>query len=284
MGDPEEAIYAEAAAHVVKTGNASTSGLQRALGVGYNRAARLIERMEEVGVVSASDNTGKRAVLTVHLTGLDEWLSSGKTGASAKSIVAHLTQELEQDGSYPMDGGDFARCEGLLDAVPSLRTRLPEMASVNAYWRGLVEAWDAIRAATDKTAMIKGVIAPIQEADPGHVPITPNSHMRVGPITFQGKPTQAAGPTVGRGHNSANSDTSYRVTADELRQFIERFERLEVEKRDIADAQKELMAEAKGRGYDTQVMRKVIALRKRDRDDIAEEEAVLEMYKEALGM
>ncbi|MFK7877013.1 MAG: DUF2312 domain-containing protein [Paracoccaceae bacterium] len=77
---------------------------------------------------------------------------------------------------------------------------------------------------------------------------------------------------------------SYRVTADELRQFIERFERLEAEKKDIAEQQKEVMAEAKSRGYDTKVMRKVIALRKRDQDDIAEEEAVLEMYKEALGM
>ena len=45
-----------------------------------------------------------------------------------------------------------------------------------------------------------------------------------------------------------------------------------------------VMAEARARGYDTKVMRKVIALRKRDKDDIAEEEAVLEMYKEALGM
>jgi uncharacterized protein (UPF0335 family) len=79
-------------------------------------------------------------------------------------------------------------------------------------------------------------------------------------------------------------EQSYRVTADELRQFIERFERLEADKRDIADQQKEVMAEAKGRGYDTKVMRKVIALRKRDKDDIAEEEAVLEMYKQALGM
>ncbi|HHS93941.1 MAG TPA: DUF2312 domain-containing protein [Rhodobacterales bacterium] len=78
--------------------------------------------------------------------------------------------------------------------------------------------------------------------------------------------------------------SSYRVTADELRQFIERFERLEMEKKDIADQQKEVMAEAKARGYDTKVMRKVVALRKRDRDEIAEEEAVLEMYKEALGM
>ncbi len=80
------------------------------------------------------------------------------------------------------------------------------------------------------------------------------------------------------------SDGNYGVAAQELRQFVERFERLEAEKKDIADAQKEVMAEAKGRGYDTKVMRKVIALRKRDQDDIAEEEAVMEMYKSALGM
>lgn len=84
--------------------------------------------------------------------------------------------------------------------------------------------------------------------------------------------------------NDTATDQTYRVTADELRQFIERFERLEAEKKDVADQQKEVMAEAKGRGYDTKVLRKVIALRKRDRDDIAEEEAVLEMYKQALGM
>lgn len=83
--------------------------------------------------------------------------------------------------------------------------------------------------------------------------------------------------------NSA-ADNSYRVTAEELRSFIERFERLDAEKKDIADQQKEVMAEAKGRGYDNKVMRKVIALRKRDANDVAEEEAVLEMYKEALGM
>lgn len=77
---------------------------------------------------------------------------------------------------------------------------------------------------------------------------------------------------------------AYSITADELRQFVERFEQLESEKADIAEQQKELMAEAKGRGYDTVVMRKVIALRKRKPDDIAEEEAVLEMYKTALGM
>ncbi|MEP2533818.1 DUF2312 domain-containing protein [Shimia sp.] len=84
--------------------------------------------------------------------------------------------------------------------------------------------------------------------------------------------------------NDSSPDSSYRVTANELRQFVERFERLEMEKKDLAEQQKEVMAEAKGRGYDTKVLRKIVALRKRDKDDIAEEEAVLEMYKEALGM
>ncbi len=86
------------------------------------------------------------------------------------------------------------------------------------------------------------------------------------------------------GHNSGDTSDSYRVTASELRQFIERVERLEVEKKDIQDQQKEVFAEAKGRGYDTKAMRKLIAERKREPDDISEEEAVLEMYREALGM
>ena len=80
------------------------------------------------------------------------------------------------------------------------------------------------------------------------------------------------------------TEANYRVTADELRQFIERFERLEMEKKDISDQQKEVMAEAKGRGYDTKVMRKIVSRRKRYQNYMAEEEAVLDMYKEALGM
>ena len=87
---------------------------------------------------------------------------------------------------------------------------------------------------------------------------------------------------AGVGHNSQIDQ--YSVTSDELRSFIERIEQLEAEKRDIAEQQKEVMAEAKGRGYDTKILRKVVAMRKRTADDIAEEEAVLELYCTALGM
>lgn len=77
---------------------------------------------------------------------------------------------------------------------------------------------------------------------------------------------------------------SYNVTADELRQFIERYEQLQVERDDVSNQQKELMAEAKGRGYDTKIMKKIISIRKRKADAVAEEEAILELYKSALGM
>lgn len=82
----------------------------------------------------------------------------------------------------------------------------------------------------------------------------------------------------------AQNDQAYSVAGAELRQIVERIERLESEKREIADDIKEFFAEAKGRGYDTKVLRKLIALRKRDANDVAEEYAVLEMYKSALGM
>jgi uncharacterized protein (UPF0335 family) len=84
--------------------------------------------------------------------------------------------------------------------------------------------------------------------------------------------------------SDSEGPVSSTVAAAELKQFIERFEHLDAEKRDLADQMKEVMAEAKGRGYDTKVMRRLIAMRKRDRNELAEEEAILEMYRQALGM
>lgn len=82
----------------------------------------------------------------------------------------------------------------------------------------------------------------------------------------------------------AVKDQVFRVTADELRQFVERVERLEVEKKEIADQQKEVFAEAKARGYCVKTLKKVIAERKKDADQRAEEGAVFEMYAQALGL
>ena len=84
------------------------------------------------------------------------------------------------------------------------------------------------------------------------------------------------------GHNSGQDP--YNVTADELRQFIERLESLEAEKKQTQEVVKEVYAEAKGRGYDTKVIRKLIAARKRGAQVVAEEHAILKMYGQALGM
>lgn len=77
---------------------------------------------------------------------------------------------------------------------------------------------------------------------------------------------------------------SEQVTAEELRSFIERAEQLASEKRDIAEQEKEVFAEAKDRGYDTKVMRKIIRDRKIARDALAEFEAVEDLYRNAIGM
>ena len=74
------------------------------------------------------------------------------------------------------------------------------------------------------------------------------------------------------------------IAARELRQFVDRYERLEEEKKDIADQAKEVLSEAKGRGYDVKVLKKLIALRKRDPQEVSEEESILDLYKTALGM
>ncbi|PWE48444.1 hypothetical protein DEM26_18015 [Thioclava sp. NG1] len=80
------------------------------------------------------------------------------------------------------------------------------------------------------------------------------------------------------------NDAAYNANAEELRQFLEQIEAGEAEKKDAAEQIKDIYSEAKARGYDSAVLRKIVALRKRDKDDVAEEEAILELYKSALGM
>lgn len=74
------------------------------------------------------------------------------------------------------------------------------------------------------------------------------------------------------------------IAGDRLRSFIERIERLNEEKRGLSADIKEVFAEAKGTGFDTKIMRKIIAMRRRDKDDLDEEESLIEVYKRALGM
>ncbi|OYW22547.1 MULTISPECIES: DUF2312 domain-containing protein [unclassified Sphingomonas] len=74
------------------------------------------------------------------------------------------------------------------------------------------------------------------------------------------------------------------IAADELRLLIERAERLEEEKRGLADDIKDVMSEAKSRGFDTKAIRKIIAIRRKKKDEYQEEEMILETYLQALGM
>ena len=84
----------------------------------------------------------------------------------------------------------------------------------------------------------------------------------------------------GPGHNSGPSG----IAVGQLRSIIERVERLEEEKAAIAEDIKEVYAEAKANGYDTKILRTVVRLRKQDKTERAEQEALLDLYMHALGM
>jgi uncharacterized protein (UPF0335 family) len=74
------------------------------------------------------------------------------------------------------------------------------------------------------------------------------------------------------------------IAGDRLRSLIERIERLEEEKRTLGEDIKEVFAEAKGSGFDVKIMRQIIKIRRMDKDDLDEQEALLDVYMRALGM
>ena len=74
------------------------------------------------------------------------------------------------------------------------------------------------------------------------------------------------------------------IAGDRLRSFIERIERLEEERRVLGADIKEVYAEAKGNGFEPKIMRQIVRLRKKDKDELDEEESLLDVYKRALGM
>lgn len=80
------------------------------------------------------------------------------------------------------------------------------------------------------------------------------------------------------------TELSHTVAAGQLRSFIERVERLEEEKQTISDDIKEVFSEMKGTGFDAKAVREIIKLRKKDQSERQEEEAILDLYKAALGM
>ena len=80
------------------------------------------------------------------------------------------------------------------------------------------------------------------------------------------------------------TDSSQTVAAGQLRAFVERIERLEEDKKAIADDIKDVYAEAKGTGFDIKALRTIVRLRKKDQAEREEEESILDLYKAALGM
>jgi hypothetical protein len=203
---------------------------------------------------------------TETITALEKWRSGTGVGASSQAIADYLSGK-DSRGDYPHDRDDFDRCEGLLIAVPALRALLPNMANLNAYWAALVPIWDDLANSTsdDCAALLKSTLNPIEDADPSHARMSDVASIRMGSkINFKGPALLDQGdPAINAAVEAAarpnrdpmkpdadfkkHNQHAYNVTADELRQFIERIEHLDAENRDLAEQAKEVMAEAKGR-------------------------------------
>jgi uncharacterized protein (UPF0335 family) len=90
--------------------------------------------------------------------------------------------------------------------------------------------------------------------------------------------------TVTAANAATDEQVAHRFAKDQLKAFVERVERLEEEKKAIADDVRDVYAEAKANGYDVKALRTVVRLRKQDVDERKEHEAILETYMHALGM
>jgi uncharacterized protein (UPF0335 family) len=185
--------FARAAALVVSFGNGSVAWLQRHLQVGYNTAAKHMERMQTLGLVGPPNYAGKREVLD---------------NAATRAVKAAI--------ALGAAGGEAA-----------------------------VEAAEIYAEPVIKAAVEAGAA----QAD-----------------------------------TAARADALTAETQGRLKSFIERIERLEEDKAVVANDLKEVFAEAKGEGFDTKIMRKIVRLRKQDVAARDEEEALLGLYMSAIGM
>lgn len=85
------------------------------------------------------------------------------------------------------------------------------------------------------------------------------------------------------GHSNSGENVDG-IAADCLKSFVERIENLEVEKKETSNSIKDVYAEAKGTGFDAKIIRRIIAERKREKDDLREERELMDLYRHALGM
>ncbi len=116
------------------------------------------------------------------------------------------------------------------------------------------------------------------EYDPYNVAAFPGERSKGARGPAKGRPGKALSP------DAPEENPAQTVAANQLRAFVERVEAIEEDIGALQDDRKEIFAEAKATGFDTKALRAIIRLRKRDPNERAEEEAVLDLYKAALGM
>ncbi|ESQ90103.1 hypothetical protein ABAC460_10070 [Asticcacaulis sp. AC460] len=243
-------LYNKAVFAVTNDRKASTSFIQRRLQISYNSAAELMERMEKNGVVTAADHVGKRDILV------------GPTDPSSFSS--------------PQRGeGDREAVEGYLPSTPA--------PPAPAEPKGPPKTYECARC--DATEYCSGLPAGWETRES----ISLGTYLVCQPCggTDRAKIENAAlCRTIASGDAASisSNDVITGAAQTRLRTIIERVERLEEDKAVIANDIKEVYAEAKGEGFDVQILKRVVTFRKKDKVKREEEDAIFDLYISSIGM
>lgn len=225
-------------------------------------------------------------------TRLVKWTSRESFGSSARTMLNFLGMEITMEPSYPHDSSDFGRCLKVLQDFPEWEARLPEMYKLpgvaGEVWAALAPMWGTLKGLYMQDAnlcsrAIKAIIAPL-EAESGQViPVGKNAKIILPCALVSEKSADHEKASVGPQHGK-NDEKPADVSGRRIKSYLERIERLEEEKKGMADDIKDIYAEAKGTGFDPSILRKMIRLRKMDIEKRREEDALLELYMAAIGM
>ncbi len=208
------------------------------------------------------------------------------SGASAKALYALLTSDTQPD-SYPHDADDWGRCAAVISgAEPEtvkqmIKSRCNDVTLAGAVWHEIaVNLTELSCEGANIDALIKRIVRPIEDAS-GRVGRIEGVS---GSLTFSQPANTIIMPKKTKTESEEKMPKEETVAGALLKSFLERIERLEEEKKGLSADIKDVFCEAKGVGFDTKTMRRILKLRKMDDDKLREESELLQLYAAAIGL
>lgn len=252
-------LYARAVSVVTAERKASTSFVQRKLQIGYNTAAALMERMEAEGVVGPADYVGKREIL------IDAQPAPESAGATSSPAVAgEVAGEVPPEGASQPQPAPQPEPEALYSGPTKRFTCDGCDLEATGPVDGLPLGW------WTQTSGTLGTLFKCQTCAARSASRIATEHMTTEQI-------------MSAGSDGAQVDEVTAAAQGRLKSYIDRLQRLREDALAVAGDMKDVFADAKGEGFDTKVMRRLLTEMSKDQQKRQEEQTLLELYASAIG-